>query len=258
VNSRRRNGNFYHERLPCQAPETEGYDQSMTLVVKERARAFVSYSHADRHFAGEAKQLLDAAGFSAFLAHEDLEVSDEWRDCLLSELRQCRLFVPLFSKNYIASVWATQESGFIVSRLPDVVVAALSLDGTRSSGFLSHFQSPSIPAGRITREVLIEPLTARFPRTILPRAIAAVVEAKGFRQAESLMKPLVRFFPLFTADEAQAFAEGAVRNSQIWLADLCRTEYLPALIALQGSNIQPRTLRALSHQVEHEEWYRGD
>jgi hypothetical protein len=125
-----------------------------------RVRAFISYAHADRHRAGEAKTLLDGAGFSSFLAHEDLEVSDEWRDCLVKELKACDLFVALLSKAYMASVWAVQESGFIASRLPGVTVAPLSLDGTRSSGFVHHFQSPSVGPEPITRKILIEPLTA--------------------------------------------------------------------------------------------------
>ena len=72
------------------------------------------------------------------------------------------------------------------------------------------------------------------------------------------MKPLVRFFPLFTAEEAEALAEGAVHNGQIWSAALCRDEYLPEFLEALGTQLQPKTLRALTHQVEHGEWYRGD
>lgn len=190
--------------------------------------------------------------------HEDLEVSDEWRDCLLRELTQCQLFVPLLSRNYLLSTWAQQESGFIVSRLKDVVVAPLSLDGTRSGGFLAHVQSPSVRPDGITRSQLVEPLVTRFPRTILPPLIAQAVKAGSFRHAEKLIAPLVRFFPLFSVEEAQSFAEGAVENGQIWLAADCKAKYLPAFIAAQGPNIRPQTLRALSHQVEQGEWYKGD
>ena len=224
----------------------------------ERVRAFVSYAHVDRLTAAQTKQVLDAAGFSTFLAHEDLEVSDEWRACLEQELRRCLLFVPLYSENYVASVWGTQESGFIASRLHEVVIAPLSLDGTRSNGFLSHVQSPTIGQNGVTRELLVEPLTSRFPRTILPEAIARVARAGDFRAAERLMKPLVRFFPLFTAEEAEALAQGAIQNGQVWSAALCRDEYLPEFLAVLGEQLQPRTLRALTHQIEHDEWYKGD
>jgi hypothetical protein len=63
---------------------------------------------------------------------------------------------------------------------------------------------------------------------------------------------------LFSAEEAQSFAEGAIDNGQIWLAADCKSKYLPAFIDAQGPKIRRETLRALAHQVEHGEWYRGD
>jgi hypothetical protein len=225
---------------------------------KQRVRAFISYAHADRVFAGQTQTVLGEVGISAFLAHQDLEVSDEWRDCLLRELAQCQLFVPLLSKHFLSSTWAQQESGYIVARLQEVVVAPLSLDGTRSGGFLSHLQSPNVKSDGITKSLLVEPLVARFPRAILPSLIAQAVKAGSFKHAEQLIAPLVRDFPLFSVEEAQSFADGAIRNGQIWLAADCKSDYLPAFIGAQGANIRPETLRALSYQVEHGEWYRGD
>jgi len=125
--------------------------------------AVISYAHVDRHFGAQAKAALAEVGIEAFLAHEDLVVSDEWRAHIVEALQRCILFVPLLSKAFLASQWAPQEAGFIVSRLPDVVVAPLSIDGTRSFGFLSHLQSPMIPAGGITRVVLVEPLARQLP-----------------------------------------------------------------------------------------------
>jgi len=220
--------------------------------------AFISYAHADRAYGGQAQKVLAEVGISAFLAHEDIDVSDEWRECLLRELARCRLFVPLLSKNYLASTWAQQEAGFIVSRLSDVVVAPLSLDGTRSGGFLAHLQSPSVRSDGITQSLLVEPLVARFPRTILPKLIEAARNAGSFRGAEALIAPLVRFFPLFNVAEAQAFAEAAVKNPQIWDAALCFSEYLPAFVRTQAENIRPEILRPLVYQLEHRAWYPGD
>ena len=63
--------------------------------------AFVSYSHVDRKFGQQAKDVLGEVGIDAFLAHEDLETSEGWRDRILSELCRCDLFVPLLSKNFL-------------------------------------------------------------------------------------------------------------------------------------------------------------
>ena len=216
--------------------------------------AFVSYSHVDREFGRQAKTVLGEVGIDAFLAHEDLEPSEQWQERILSELRRCDLFVPLLSKNFLESKWAPQEAGFIASR-PEVVIVPLSIDGTTPSGFLSHVQSSPIRGKRIARELLVKPLAKRFPRTILPELIRIAGKAGTFRYAEQAMGALEPCFPLFTADEAQALAETSVRNSQIWSASLCRDRYLPEFIRVQRSKFKPETLRALQYQVENDRWY---
>ena len=216
--------------------------------------AFVSYSYVDRGFGRQAKTVLGEVGIDAFLAHEDLETSEQWQHRILSELRRCDLFVPLLSRNFLESKWAPQEAGFIASR-PEVVIAPLSIDGTTPFGFLSHVQSSRIVRDGITRELLVEPLARRFPRKILPGLIRIAGEAGSFRHAEQTMRPLVPYFSLFTAEEAQALAEASVRNGQIWSALLCRGTYLPEFIRVQGSNLKPETLRALQYQVQNDEPY---
>ena len=116
----------------------------------------------------------------AFLAHDDLEVSEEWRKRILIELQQCDLFVPILSRCFLESDCASQEVGVIVSR-DDVVVAPLSIDATVPRGFISHVQSRRIPESGITRQLLVEPLAAKFPRIILPGLIGLVALAGSFR-----------------------------------------------------------------------------
>jgi len=116
-------------------------------------------------YGAQAKNVLAEFDIESFLAHEDLEVSEEWQARRLSELRRCDLFVPLLSLNFLASLaskWAPQEAGFIKSR-PDVLITPFSIDGTTPFGFLSHLQSRRIPNEGLTRELLIEPLATKMP-----------------------------------------------------------------------------------------------
>jgi len=219
-----------------------------------KTRAFISYSHKDRKFGAEAKSLLADVGIEAFLAHDDLHVSDEWQKRIIEELKRCDLFVPLLSENFLASVWAQQEVGFIISR-PEVPIAPISLDGTTPFGFISHVQSRKITKAGITLELLVDPLVGRMPRKILPGLIRIASNAGSFRYAEARMAPLVPYFRRLRPHEAQALAEASVRNGQIRSAVLCRTEYLPELIRHQAKNIAPKTLRALRYQIANNEWY---
>jgi hypothetical protein len=219
--------------------------------------AFISYSHADRKYGAQAKAVLEEVGIEAFLAHDDLQVSDEWRERIIEELKRCAVFVPLLSEDFVKSKWASQEVGFVISR-PEVVIAPLSIDGTTPFGFISHVQSRKIPDGIITRELLVVPLARRMPRQVLPGLIKGAADAGSFRSAEATMGPLVPLFPIFTPEEAQALAEASVGNNQIWPAHLCKDDYLPELIRVQGANIEPKTLRALRYQIENGKWYNDE
>ena len=212
--------------------------------------AFVSYSHEDRKCAREVKFLLRETGMKVFLAHDDIETSEEWKNRIIAELKRCDLFVPLLSQNFRASKWAPQEAGFIASR-PDVVIAPLSLDDTIPFGFFEHVQSKRLPSQRVSCELLLVPLAKHFPRTILPFLVKWAGEAGSFRCAEAGMRTLVPLFPDLTTEEAQALAEAAVGNNQVWYANLCRAEYLPEFIARHGNNIAPETLRTLEEKTEH-------
>ena len=96
------------------------------------------------------KFVLEEVGIDAFLAHEDLETSDEWQQRIASELRRCDIFVPLLSKNFVKSEWAPQEAGFIALSRPEVIIAPLSIDETTPFGFFSNIQSSRIGYGGIT------------------------------------------------------------------------------------------------------------
>src|SRR6267378_4977969 len=151
---------------------------------RPKTSAFISYSHEDRKYGAQAKSVLADAGIEAFLAHEDLHVSDEWRKRIIEELKRCDLFVPLLSKNFVASKWAPQEVGFIISR-SEVPIAPISLDGTTPFGFISHVQSRKVTKDGITVELLVDPLAGRMPRKILLGLIRIASDAGSFRFAEA-------------------------------------------------------------------------
>lgn len=232
-------------------------DSSIHKLSLPRVNAFISYSHEDADYAGQVKRVLTEVGINGFLAHEDINVSELWRERILEELRCCDLFFVLFSTNFLSSHWGPQEVGFIVSR-PEVLVVPLSINGTVPCGFVSHLQSRRILRDGITRELLIEPLAAQRPRMILPGLIRIAGNAGTFREAEERMRPLVSLFPIFTTQEAEALASASVNNSQIWFAQQCRVEYLPDLIRYQGINLIPSTLQALQYQIENGDWYHNE
>lgn len=226
----------------------------------EVVKAFISYSHEDQAFAGQAKRVLRQIGVESFLAHEDIEVSRVWKRRIVQELRACDVFVPILSENFKASKWASQEAGFVASRpKADVIVVPICLDETIPYGFMEDYQGARLGGRQITHtllaEPLLEPLAERMPRKLVPGLIRVVAAAPNYRSAEARMKLLMPVLPHFSAEEAQALAEASVSNTQIWEAGRCQSTYLPAFIEIHGDNISSSTLRALRFQIKNDRYY---
>jgi hypothetical protein len=223
----------------------------------EKVRGFISYSHEDRKYAGQAKKVLGTFGIDAFLAHEDIHVSHDWRDRIIQELKKCELFLPLLSKSLLRSEWAPQEIGFIVSR-PEVKIIPIALDETIAFGFISNIQSRRIDEEEVTSDFLLPALIHNFPRTIFPHLIDHVRTAGTFRTGEARLERLLPYFAELTPAEVRVLAENCVNNSQIWEAALCRDNYLPKLIRIQGKNMGVKNRRALQYQIATHDWYRPE
>ncbi len=74
------------------------------------------------------------------MAHEHIQVSEEWRLRILKELTVCDIFICILSQAYLASPWCVQESG--ISAIRDgMTIIPLSLDGTIPPGFISNIQA---------------------------------------------------------------------------------------------------------------------
>lgn len=94
----------------------------------------MSYAHDDKVLAGKVKQRLEANGLSAFLAHEDLEVSADWRVEILKHLDTCSAMIAIVTEKFTESVWTNQEVGIAIAK--KLVILPLMFEG---SGFMKGF-----------------------------------------------------------------------------------------------------------------------
>lgn len=217
-------------------------------------RAFISYSTKDMLAAAAVKVALGTVGINCFMAHDDIQVSEEWRERILEELKQCELFIPLLSKDFTASEWAPQEIGAIAMR-DGVAIVPLSLDGTIPFGFIAKYQGAKVPESGVDPESILAPLAKRYPRIALPALIRRVSDARSFRSAEGAMRPLVPHFSDMTVSEVRALVRASTENGQVWDAHLCRTEFIPELLRQRRADIPASELRPLEYQLEHDRWY---
>lgn len=150
-------------------------------------RVFISHVHTAKQSAANLKFSLQNYGLSAFVAHDDIYVSDEWREEIVKALMSMDAMVAILTKDFSASKWTDQEVGFAVCR--DVLVVPLN-KGVIPYGFIEKYQASNsngrtvgavaeeifktICANEKTRTKLIECLT----KTILT---APSVELASFR-----------------------------------------------------------------------------
>jgi hypothetical protein len=112
----------------------------------------------------------------AFVAHDTIEPTREWRDVLEAALLSCDALCAILTPDFLSSPWCDQEVGFAIARR--VVVVPLTV-GTVPHGFMNTYQGLNVDSGAVAREVaenLFEAL-AKSPETMA--AIADRAEHPG-------------------------------------------------------------------------------
>jgi len=145
-------------------------------------RAFLSYQNEDREVAGRVARLLDSIGVASFMAHEDINVSEEWRLQLLGELAATDIFVAVLSERYFSSVWCTQEAG--IASFRNLTIIPLSIDRTVPAGFLGHIQSTRIDPAQPRYEDVFPGIARKDIDFLIAGIIRLVGASRSFRHAE--------------------------------------------------------------------------
>jgi len=104
---------------------------------------FLSYSHEDNAVAGRIKKILETYGVSAFLAHEDLEVSSQWRAEILHHLDTCSALIAIVTHNSSKSAWCNQELGIAIGKKLTPIPLLIG-PSELLQGFLESYQAETV------------------------------------------------------------------------------------------------------------------
>jgi hypothetical protein len=203
-------------------------------------KAFLSYQTTDKIVASKLKIMLEALGISSFLAHEDIQVSEEWRLKILSELSDSNLFVAVLSKDYYGSIWCVQESGIAASR-HDITILPVSIDGTIPSGFFGHVQSSKIDSENPQLSALTPGLFKCDQYFTISALIVLVGKSRSFRSAEYHFGLLLPYLNAATDQQKTDLLRLSTENGQVCNAGDCATKYLPPLLATHGKFLDQKT-----------------
>jgi len=110
--------------------------------------ALISYSHKNKKLTGKVKKILEAYNINAFLAHEDIEPSDDWIRIILNNLENCDVLIPIITDEFRESKWTDQEAGYAQARGIEIISIMKKGD---PHGFLNRFQAIKIKKGGIEK-----------------------------------------------------------------------------------------------------------
>ena len=118
---------------------------------KKSIKVFISYSTEDKIIAAKIKEILVSFGIKCFMAHDDIEISEEWKLRIINELNEADIFIPLLSNNFKSSDWCSQESGIACYR--NILFIPLTLNkNIQPYGFMNFRQGGFISLNSIPLE----------------------------------------------------------------------------------------------------------
>ena len=120
------------------------FEPRITRSQGKEGEVFFSYSHKDRVLAGKIATLMNEKGIDVFLAHEDIEVSEEWREKIFKHLESDNVLLALLTSNYKKSVWGNQEAGIMRGKGGRVIPLIVGKTKIKGCGFLEALQGISI------------------------------------------------------------------------------------------------------------------
>ena len=206
--------------------------------------AFVSYQTSDKRIAGRIKNILSYCEIPSFLAHEDIEVSREWRDKILEEIGRATLFICLLSKNYKASAWCMQESGIAAFR-KDLTIIPFSIDGSIPEGFIRRFQATQISESSLSEKDLLPGLIRHNKKKGIDIIISILGRSGTYRSAESNFKMLLPYLDDLTKEQLEVLLDHILMNKQIHHASLCAKDFIPPILEKHGDLLAPENLNIL-------------
>lgn len=217
-------------------------------VNDEKIRVFISYSSEDKLVGAEVRKILDRYDIEAFLAHDDIHVSEEWKERIIDELNKADVFVALLSDAFKNSEWAPQETGMAYNR--KMLIIPLRLDDTIPFGFIGHLQGKPISQDNIPLEYLLNPIIRAFPKIMIKSVLKVLRLAGNYRRAESIMSILVPYYNEFEQVDIDAFIKYSIENGQVWAARLCATDYIPKFIDIHKDKVNQEALKELLELIK--------
>lgn len=200
-----------HQYVTGQATTSRGLEPWQ----QGRLRLFVSHLYSQREIAGQIKTALALYGIDAFVAHDSIEPSLEWREVIDAALRSCDAAVALLHDGFHESNWTDHEVGYLLALRVPILPLVFDLD---PYGFLAKYQGrkcASMTGGALTE--LIVRWLKQTPSTAASFAdglVSALENAGSFNMVRQIL-PLVEELPSLSPDQLRRLEAAARSNVNV-------------------------------------------
>lgn len=153
-------------------------------------RAFISHLSSNRERMSALKASLSNWGVSAFIAHEDIKATREWREEVEAGLETMDILIAVVEPGFKESDWCAQEVGYALGRKIDIVPLRAGLD---PFGFFGKYQGIQVKGkmpDKVANEVVLALLNKPQHRTRLLQSIAKAFTALHSKKKVELLSIL--------------------------------------------------------------------
>jgi len=178
-------------------------------------KLFITHLAAHRKFVAELQEALWDYGISGFVAHSDIEPTQEWQTEIETALATCDALVAFLHPDFHLSIWTDQEIGFAMGRGVPVFSVRFGQDPYGFIGRFQAFDGKGKSAGALARELFEAYRKNKQTQALMAGALVRLLEESNnfasTKERVGYLEELEAWDPSFSARLKGALTS----NSQI-------------------------------------------
>ncbi len=169
-------------------------------------KMFISHLSSNRERMSALKLSLSNWGISAFVAHEDIVASREWRDEVESGLESMDVLVAVVEPGFKDSDWCAQEVGYALGRKVDIIPIRVGLDPFGFFGKYQGIQAKGKQPAQVATEIALALLKKPHHRNSFLQSMSKAFTTLQSRNKVELIK-LLDSWKVITDEQLKALLE---------------------------------------------------
>ncbi len=180
-------------------------------------RIFLSHTHEHKVEMAALKMALLPYGIAAFVAHEDIEPTEEWEEVIEFGLDTCDALLAYLTPGFIESKWCDQEVGVCIGKGKVIIPVRMEAD---PHGFLGKYQGAQgvgrDAAGLAAEVARIVRANKRMERKYAEVLVGRLCEAYSYAHARAMFRQVEQIpARLWTPDMIQRARTAAATNGEL-------------------------------------------